>query len=66
MRYVFSFDASEAQLIIDSLVKLPYFQVSALLANIQEQVRNQPRAPVSSIEPLQSTNEQPPERSDGM
>ena len=66
MRYVFSFDASEAQLIIDSLVKLPYIQVSSLLANIPQQVMHEPRVPVSSIEPLQSTIEQPPERSDGM
>ncbi len=47
MIYVFSFDAAEAQLIIDTLIKLPYFQVSGLLSNINEQIRNQPKKPVS-------------------
>lgn len=66
MRYVFSFDASEAQLIIDSLVKLPYYQVSALLANIHEQVRNQPKEPASNLSPERTSTDRPPERSGDM
>jgi len=66
MRYVFSFDASEAQLIIDSLVKLPYYQVSALLANIHEQVRNQPKEPALNTVPERSILDQPLKRSDDM
>lgn len=41
MTYVFSFEASEAQLIVDALGKLPYCQVSQLIAKVYEQVRGQ-------------------------
>jgi hypothetical protein len=39
--YAFSFEASEAQLIVDALEQLPYFKVKNLVANIYEQVRGQ-------------------------
>lgn len=41
MNYVFSFEASEAQLIVDALEQLPYCKVKNLIANVYEQVRNQ-------------------------
>ena len=41
MTYVFSFDASEAQLIVDALEQLPYCKVKNLIANVYEQVRGQ-------------------------
>lgn len=66
MTYVFSFEASEAQLIVDALGKLPYNQVSQLIAKVYEQVRGQAKSTTSNVISEQSKTEQPVERSDGM
>ena len=41
MNYVFEFNGNDAQLIVDALAKLPYFQVKDLIYNIHVQVANQ-------------------------
>lgn len=66
MTYAFSFEAAEAQLIVDALEQLPYFKVKNLIANVYEQVRGQAKSTTSNVISEQSKTEQPVERSDGM
>lgn len=41
MDYTFTFKGADAQLILDALSRLPYFQVKELIYNIHVQVANQ-------------------------
>lgn len=57
-KYTFEFDGNDAQLIVDALGKLPYFQVRDLIYNIHVQVANQTKVEeIAAVSPKEKPAE---------